>query len=187
MNLFTKTVLKFLSIMSLIAQVLCAFAGLMLLFASGALLLVPNGVKKQLLQYTDLNSNTNLSVWFLVLSCLVALAIIACLFIIMYALHKIIGNIHKQHFFVSRNLTYLKLILISITSFTVLNFISKLLFAQVHAYNVSVIFPDSWPSLIGNVLLLSIVYMLYLVFKYGISLQDDFNNVIKMEAPNEKN
>jgi hypothetical protein len=173
--------------MSLIAQVLCAFAGLMLLFASGALLLVPNGVKKQLLQYTDLNSNTNLSVWFLVLSCLVALAIIACLFIIMYALHKIIGNIHKQHFFVSRNLTYLKLILISITSFTVLNFISKLLFAQVHAYNVSVIFPDSWPSLIGNVLLLSIVYMLYVVFKYGISLQDDFNNVIKMEAPNEKN
>ncbi|MGE7768840.1 DUF2975 domain-containing protein [Peribacillus sp. NPDC096540] len=178
MNLFTKTVLKFLSIMSLIAQVLCAFAGLMLLFASGALLLVPNGVKKQLLQYADLNSNTNLSVWFLVLSCLVALAIIACLFIIMYALHKIIGNIYEQHFFVSRNLKYLKLILISITSFTVLNFISQLLFAQVHAYNVSDIFPDSWPSLIGNILLLSIVYTLYVVLKYGISLQNDSNNVI---------
>ncbi|MBK3496418.1 DUF2975 domain-containing protein [Viridibacillus sp. YIM B01967] len=175
MNLFTKTVLKFLSIMSLIAQVLCTFAGLMLLFGAGALLLVPNGVKKQLLQY---NSNTNLSVWFLVLSCLIALAIIACLFIIMYALHKMIGNIYEQHFFVSRNLTYLKLILISITSFTVLDFISQLLFAQVHAYNVIDIFPNSWPSLIGKILLLSIVYTLYVVFKYGISLQDDSNNVI---------
>ncbi|OMC88514.1 hypothetical protein BK128_00790 [Viridibacillus sp. FSL H7-0596] len=178
MNLFTKTVLKFLSVISLIGQVLCAFAGLMLLFASVALLLVPNGVKKQLLQYVDLNSNTNLSVWFLVLSCLVALAIIACLFIILYALRKIIGNIYKQHFFVSRNLKYLKLILISITSFTVLDFISQLLFAQVHAYNVSNIFSDSWPSLIGNILLLSIVYTLYVVLKYGISLQDDSNNVI---------
>lgn len=173
--------------MSLIAQVLCAFAGLILLFASGALLLVPNGAKKQLLQYVDLNSSTNLSVWFLVLSCLVALAIIACLFIIMYALRKIIGNIYEQDYFVSRNLKYLKLILISITSFTVLNFISKLLFAQVNAYNVSDVFPDSWPSLIGNLLLLSIVYMLYVVFKYGISLQDDVNNVIKVEAPNDKN
>ncbi|ETT81038.1 DUF2975 domain-containing protein [Viridibacillus sp. FSL R5-0477] len=178
MNLFTKTVLKFLSVISLIGQVLCAFAGLMLLFASVALLLVPNGVKKQLLQYVDLNSNTNLSIWFLVLSCLVALAIIACLFIILYALRKIIGNIYEQHFFVSRNLKYLKLILISITSFTVLDFISQLLFAQVHAYNVSNIFSDSWPSLIGNILLLSIVYTLYVVLKYGISLQDDSNNVI---------
>lgn len=178
MNLFTKTVLKFLSIMSLVAQVLCAFAGLMLLFASGALLLVSNGVKEQLLQFADLNSNTNLSVWFLVLSCLVALAIIACLFIIMYALHKIIGNIYEQHFFVSQNLTYLKLILISITSFIILDFISQLSFAYVHLYNVSDVFPESWPSLIGNILLLAIVYTLYVVFKYGISLQDDSNSVI---------
>lgn len=178
MNLFTKTVLKFLSIMSLIAQFLCAFAGLMLLFAAGALLLVPNGVKKQLLQYVDLNSNTNPSVWFLVLSCLVALAIIACLFIIMYALHKMIGNIYAQDFFVSQNLTYLKLILIAITSFTILQFISQLFFAKLHAYNVSNIFSNSSPGLMGNILLLAIVYTLYVVFKYGISLQDDSNNVI---------
>ncbi|MGE7187272.1 DUF2975 domain-containing protein [Peribacillus sp. NPDC006672] len=178
MNLFTKTVLKFLSIVSLIAQVLCAFAGLMLLFASGALLLVPNGVKKQLLQYADLNSNTNPSVWLLVLSCLVALAIIACLFIIMYALHKIIGNIYEQHFFVFQNLTYLKLILISITSFTILQFTSQLFFAKIHAFNVSDVFSNSSPGLLGNILLLAIVYTLYVVFKYGISLQDDSNNVI---------
>ena len=93
MSFFTKTVLKFLSIMSLIAQFLCGFAGLMLLFAAGALLLVPSGVKKQLLQYVDVNSHPSVS--FLVFSCLVALAIIACLFIIMYALRKIIGNITK--------------------------------------------------------------------------------------------
>ncbi len=176
MNLFTKTVLKFLSIVSLIAQVLFAFAGLILLFAAGALLVVSNGVKTQLLQYAGLN--TNLSVWFLVLSCLVALAIIACLFIIMYALHKMIGNIYKQHFFVSQNLTYLKLILISITSFTILQIISQLFFAQAHVYNVSDVFSDSSPGLIGNILLLAIIYTLYVVFKYGISLQDDSNNVI---------
>lgn len=176
MNLFTKTVLKFLSIVSLIAQVLFAFAGIILLFASGALLLVSKGVKKQLLQFADLN--TNLSVWFLVLSCLVALAVITCLFIIMYAIYKMIGNIYKQHFFVSQNLTYLKLILISITSFTILQLISQLFFAQVHVYNVSDVFSDSSPSLIGNILLLAIIYTLYVVFKYGISLQDDSNNVI---------
>ncbi|KRG12257.1 DUF2975 domain-containing protein [Lederbergia galactosidilytica] len=178
MNLFTKTVLKSLSIVSIIAQVLFAFAGLMLLFASGALLFVSKGLKTQLLQYTDLYSNTNLSVWFLVLSCLVALAIIACLFIIMYALNKMIGNIYEQHYFVSQNLKYLKLILISISSFTVLQFISQLFFAQAHAYNVSHIFSESWPSLLGCILLLAIVYTIYVVFKYGISLQDDSNNVI---------
>ena len=178
MNLFTKTVLKFLSIVSLIAQILCAFAGLVLLFASGALLLVSEGVKKQLLQYAKLNSNTNLSVWFLVLSCLVALAIIASLFIIMYALHKMIGNIYEQHYFVFQNLKYLKLILISFTSFIILQFISQLFFAQTHTYNVSDVFSESWPSLMGNILLLAIVYTIYVVFKYGISLQDDSNNVI---------
>lgn len=180
MNLFTKTVLKFLSIMSLIAQYFCVFAGLMLLFAAGALLLVPDGAKKQLLQYVDLNSstNTNPSVWFLVLSCIVALAIIACLFITMYALRKIIGNIYLKDFFVSQNLTYLKLILIAITSFTILQFISQLFFAKLHAYNVSNVFSESSPGLIGNILLLAIVYTLYVVFKYGISLQDDSNNVI---------
>ncbi|WP_042348189.1 DUF2975 domain-containing protein [Bacillus massiliigorillae] len=178
MNLFTKTVLKFLSIMSLIAQFLCAFAGLILLFAAGSLLLVPNGVKQQLLQYVDLNSNTNPSVWLLVLSCLVALAIIACLFIIMYSLHKMIGNIYVQDFFVSQNLKYLKLILIAITSFTILQFISQLFFAKLHAYNVSNIFSNSSPSLIGNILLLAIIYTLYVVFKYGIYLQEDSNNMI---------
>ncbi|WP_110926256.1 DUF2975 domain-containing protein [Bacillus massiliglaciei] len=178
MNLFTKAVLKFLSITSLLAQFLCAFAGLILLFAAGALLLVPNGAKKQLLQYADLNSNTNPSIWFFVLSCLVALAIIACLFIIMFALHKMIGNIYVQDFFVSQNLMYLKLILIAFTSFTVLQFISQLFFAKLHAYNVSSIFSNSSPSLMGNILLLAIVYTLYVVFKYGISLQDDSNKVI---------
>ncbi|MBD3109610.1 DUF2975 domain-containing protein [Bacillus sp. AGMB 02131] len=175
MNLFTQTVLKFLSITSLIAQFFCAFAGLMLIFATGAVLLVPEGVKKQLLQYVELN---NPSVWSLVLSCLVALTIIACLFIIMYALRKMIGNIYVQDFFVPQNLTYLKLILIAITSFTILQFISQLFFAKLHAYNVSTVFSDSSPGLLGNILLLAIVYTLYVVFKYGISLQDDSNNVI---------
>ena len=178
MNLFTKIVLKFLSITSLIAQFLFAFVGLILLFATGALLLVPNGVKKQLLQNVDLHSNINLSVWILVLSCLVGLAIITCLFIIMYALHKMIDNIYIQDFFVSQNLTYLKLILIAITSFTILQFISQLLFTKLHVYDVSTVFSSSSPGLIGNILLLAIVYTLYVVFKYGISLQDDSNNVI---------
>lgn len=178
MNLFTKTVLQFLSIVSLIAQVLCAFAGLVLLFASGALLLVSNGIKELLLQYVDIHSNINLSVWSLILSCLVALAIIACLFIIMYALHKMIGNIYEQHYFVSQNLMYLKQILISITGFTILQFISQLFFAQLHLYNVSDVFSESWPSVIGNILLLAIVYTIYVVFKYGIYLQEDSNNVI---------
>lgn len=178
MNLFTKTILKFLSVVSLIAQVLCAFAGLMLLFASVALLLVPSEIKKQLLQYTDLNSNTNLSVWSLVFSCLVAIAIITSLFIIAYALRKIIGNIYNQHYFVSQNLKYLKLILISITSFTILQFISQLFFTQMHSYNVSSVFSDSSPGLLGNILLLAIVYTIYVIFKYGISLQDDSNNMI---------
>lgn len=177
MNLFTKTVLKFLSIVFLIAQVLFAFAGLVLLFATVALLFVPNEVKKQLLQYVDLNSNVNTSV-FLVLSSLVALAIIDCLFIIMHALYKMIGNIYKQDIFVSQNLTYLKLILISITSYTIMQFISQVFFAKQHAYNVSYVFSNSSSDLVRNILLLAIVYTVYLVFKYGMSLKDDSNNVI---------
>ena len=173
MNLFTKIVLKFLSITSLIAQFLFAFVGLILLFATGALLLVPNGVKKQLLQNVDLHSNINLS-------------IITCLFIIMYALHKMIDNIYIQDFFVSQNLTYLKLILIAITSFTILQFISQLLFTKLHVYDVSTVFSSSSPGLIGNILLLAIVYTLYVVFTYGISLQHDSNNVIWVGASNDK-
>ncbi|GIN89212.1 hypothetical protein J6TS1_11480 [Siminovitchia terrae] len=173
MNLFTKIVLKSLAIVSLIAQVIFAIAGALFLFAAGALLIVPKGIKEQLL---DLN--TNQIILTLILSCFVALAILACLFIIMYALRKIINNIYKQHFFVSQNLRHLKLILISFTSFIVLDFVSRLLKAQVNAYNVSVIFPDTWPNVIGKILLLSIIYTLYIVFKYGISLQEDSNKVI---------
>ena len=175
MNLFTKTVLKFLSIASLIAQCFCAFAGLMLIIATGALFFIPKGTKDQLIQYLELNAN--ISVWFLLFSCLVALAIIFCLFIIMYALYKMIGNIYGQDYFVSQNLTYLKLILIAITSFTILQFISQLFFAKLHVNNASIL-TNSSPGLIGNILILAIVYTLYVVFKYGIYLQEDSNNVI---------
>ena len=178
MNLFTKAVLKFLSIVSLIAQVLCGIAGSMLLFATVALLLVPNDVKKQLLQYLQLNTNINQIGLFIVLSSLVALGIIACLFIIMHALRKMIGNIYKKDYFVPQNLTYLKTILISITCFTLLQLLSQVFFAKLHAYNVSNVFSDSSSGFLGNILLIAIVYTLYVVFKYGISLQDDSNNVI---------
>ncbi|RIJ63757.1 DUF2975 domain-containing protein [Rummeliibacillus sp. POC4] len=177
MNLFTKIVLKCLSIVTVFLQVVFAFAGLVLLFATVALLFVPNDVKNQLLQYLDLNTNVNITM-VLVLSSLVAFLIIACLFIIMHALRKMIGNIYKQNFFVPQNLTYLKLILISITSITILQFISQVFFAKLHAYNVSNVFSNSASDLVGNILLLAIVYTLYVVFKYGISLQDDSNNVI---------
>ena len=178
MNLFTKIVLKFLSIASLIAQIFCGFAGIMLVFATVALFFVPEGIKKDMLQLLELNSKTNISVLFVILSCLAALAIISCLFIIMFALYKIIGNIYEQDFFVSKNLKYLKLILIAITSFTILQFISQLFFAKLHVYDVSSVFSNTSPGFLGNILILAIVYTLYVVFKYGISLQDDSNKVI---------
>ncbi|MBG9785599.1 DUF2975 domain-containing protein [Shouchella lehensis] len=178
MNLFTKIVLRFLSIASLIAQGFLAFAGLILIFASVALLVVSDGVRNQLTQHIYISSNTAPSISFIVFSCLVALAIITCLFITTFALYKIISNIYGQQFFVVQNLKYLRFILISITSFIVFQSISQLFFAQAHLYNVSDIFLNTWPNLLESVLLLSIIYTIYVVFKYGISLQEDSNNVI---------
>lgn len=178
MNLFTKIILKFLSVVALIVQVIFIIAVPIFMFAIGALLFVPKSIKEQLLNSMELDFNIKQTTWILVISCIVAIAILICLYIVMRALRKIINNIYRQHFFVSQNLTCLKVILISFTSFIILDFASKLLKAQFNAHNVSVIFPDSWPNLIGKLLLLSIIFTIYIVFKYGMELQEDSNNVI---------
>lgn len=175
-DLFTKFILNFLSIITLIAQFICGLIGFLLIFASIALLFISTELQHKLL--TSMNTSSNITIWGLLVTCMIAIAIIICLFIIANALSKIIKNIYKQHYFVTQNLKYLKFILISIICFTLLQFISQMFFTDLSLHNVSSIFSDSSPGLFGNILLIAIVYTVYVTFKYGIYLQEESNHVI---------
>lgn len=176
MDLFTRIILKLLSTVTLTAQFICGFIGFILILVSVALPFTSNELQNKLL--INMSVTSNISIWDLLITCLIAIGIMACLFIIANALYRIIKNIYKQHYFVSQNLKCLKFILISIISFTLLQFISQMFFMNESLDNVSSIFSDSTPGLFGDILLLTIVYTIYVTFKYGIYLQDESNHMI---------
>lgn len=72
----------------------------------------------------------------------------------------------------------MKWILGSVSVFILGNIVSMLFFSYSNGRNLSAIFSNSWGQIVSYLILLAIIYMLYLVFKYGYELQHDSDTVI---------
>ena len=176
MKYVTKIVLKSLSILTMIAQVVFGLAGIAVILAMGLMFFVQGEAKADMYKYVL--QPENLTKFTLFISCLVALVIFACLIITMRSLHKVLNNIDKKDYFVEANLINIKIMTISMLTFTGANIISILMFANGHGKSVSSAFANSWSQIAIYAIFVAILYTIYLIFKYGVELQNDSNTVI---------
>lgn len=176
MNYISKVTLKFLSILTIIFQVIFSLAGLAIIFASIMMLFVTGESKHEL--YTYILGPNHITKAVLLFSCLVALLIIVSLFLILHSLRQILNNIYQKKYFIESNLTNIKRTLIYSSIFIIGNILSMFTFSNLHNKNISNIFANSWGQILIYIVFLAIIYTIYLIFKYGVDLQKDSDNVI---------
>ncbi|MBL3529985.1 hypothetical protein JMJ99_01295 [Companilactobacillus zhachilii] len=176
MKYLTNFILKTLSILSLIAQVLFSIASIGVIIATIMMFIVSGDSKSEL--YTYVIEPQNLTRLSLLGGCLNALIILICLIITMRSLRNIVNNIYQQHSFVESNLKNIKVMLATVSIFTIANIISLFLFAGNSEKPISNIFANTWSQIGIYGIFIAILYTIYLVFKYGVELQEDSNSVI---------
>ncbi|AYW46389.1 DUF2975 domain-containing protein [Tetragenococcus koreensis] len=176
MNFFNRFILRILSILTIIGQILCSIAGIGLVLAAGSLLLIPNDFKQELLSYA--NTNNTIPTIFLIVSAIVGFLIITSIFFVLRSLKKIIDNIYSKQYFVEQNVTSLKKILTYFSIFTISNILSLFFFAYAHEQNVSSIFANSWSQIGIYMIILAIIYTLYLVFKSSMELKNENDSFV---------
>jgi len=114
----------------------------------------------------------------LVLGCMNALIIFISLIITMRSLRRVINNIKQNDFFVVSNLTNIRTMFISVFVITIANIISMFIFSNGNGRSISGVFVNSWSQIGMYFIFMAILYTIYLVFKYGVKLQEDSNTVI---------
>lgn len=176
MKKLSDLILKVLSILTVVAQVFCWIAMAGLIFANIMVFFVSGEAKTELNKYVL--EPSHLSQGMLQLSGINALIILVSIVFALRALKKIIDNIALRDFFVKENVDKMKWILGSVSVFILGNIVSMLFFSYSNARNLSAIFSNSWGQIVSYLILLAIIYMLYLVFKYGYELQHDSDTVI---------
>lgn len=176
MNHISKIVLKFLSILSIIGQIIFSLGCLAIITAAITVFFVKGEAISELYKYI-LEPN-NINKFELFTSCLVAIFITISITLILHFLKRIVDNIYQGKYFVKSNLSSIKAVLIYSIAFTLGNVLSMLLFSNKSGNNISTVFANSWSQILAYVVFVAIIYTLYLIFKYGVALQDDSNNVI---------
>lgn len=107
---------------------------------------------------------------------------VAQFFVCRYA-RLIIRNIKQEIYFAVKNLQLLKKLLISVSAYTVLTVIYYIgiycnyttLTKIVKTSSSSMIYPT---SITNSLFFLAILYVVYLVFKYGMKVQEDADSII---------
>lgn len=176
MKNITNFILKLISVLTVVAQVIFSIASIMLVFATVMMFFISGETQSDFDKY--MLQPQNLTKMSLVMGCLLALIILISLMVTMRSLRKVINNISQKNFFVQINLNNIKIMLISVSIFTLSNIGSMFMFASAHATSISSVFANSWGQIGIYVIFIAILYTIYLVFKYGVELQNDSNTVI---------
>lgn len=89
---------------------------------------------------------------------------------------KLILNIKHDIFFTTQNLTIIHKLLISFTAYTVLQAATNYLASSPYETSFSHLFSTN--SNLPAIVSLGILYLLYIIFKNGLTLQDDVDKMI---------
>ncbi|MGM9963499.1 MAG: hypothetical protein ACI319_10755 [Holdemanella porci] len=115
---------------------------------------------------------------FVVIMVLDILMCVASFLVCQYA-RLIIKNINREIYFAVNNLDLLKKLLISVAGYTVISIVNFAIFMIHRAWFAKYASSTLYPSGITNGLLfLAVLYVVYLVFKYGMKVQEDADSII---------
>lgn len=171
MNRTTTAILQILVVISYIGQLLTAVLAIGVA-AIGGLTAVSSTFRQWAFHYANLTMTGDLIAKNIV-NCVFALLMIIPIFLVIGAIRKLIANIERRAFFVSENLHLLRTILIEATVFAVANILDA---TMANGFQSANYFLPVYG--IYSLSLLGVLYVIYLVFKYGLLLQDDANQII---------
>lgn len=110
-----------------------------------------------------------------VANCIVAIIMIFSIFLIINYIRNIILNVKNENFFVVQNAKSIQSILKQIVVFTVFNFIDSLISSH---FDMTGLLTGFSVNTFYSLVVLGLVYVIFLVFKYGIIIQDETDHFI---------
>lgn len=184
-----KFILNALTVITWIYQVLCVLSAVIFVLAGGFTIFAlsqPEAVTEASKVMSDefgvqLGGNTWLGLM-LGLFCFFIAGVVAQFFVCRYA-RLIIKNIKQEIYFAMKNLQLLKKLLISVAVYTALTVIFYIGIYSNYATltkiaktsSVDMLYPT---SIVNSLFFLAILYVVYLVFKYGMKVQEDADSII---------
>lgn len=181
-----KFVLNALNILGLIGEIYTMFWVVIAVIGSGFIIFVLNPEARNQFSAgfvkaaTDMGHNPHIVPLFLMSFALGFIEYLVIFFLIRYA-RLLVKNLKNEIYFAKENLALLKKLLISTGVYAILEVIGLLLASNLYPMlkNVKInpLLVNPFPSFTA-VLFLAIFYVVYLVFKYGLQLQEDSNSII---------
>ncbi|WP_390410488.1 hypothetical protein [Lacticaseibacillus jixiensis] len=180
MNLPNHKLVGGLAIVVNVIEGLCVFIAVCIGVGAiiiGGIWLVP-GFSQMILAHTQVSAALLAHLGLLFIDCVAALAIVVGYVVLFKALHTILANLTKGQYFVQLNLMAMKRILVvSIIQFAV-QVASFFVNATATIHNVGWLFHTTPAQFFGEAVLIVIIYVVWLVFKYGLVVQEDSDSMI---------
>ncbi|MGN1272544.1 MAG: DUF2975 domain-containing protein [Lactobacillus sp.] len=177
-----KFILNLLTVLTWVYQVICVLAIISLIAVIGvtAVGLKNPGFRAGFesgMGIKGVSVNSYIGI-FIVMMVLVIMMSIASFLICQYA-RLIIKNIKREIYFATNNLNLLKKLLISVAGYTVISIVNFIILMTHRAWFVKYASNTLYPSgITSGLLFLAVLYIVYLVFKYGMKVQEDADSII---------
>lgn len=114
-------------------------------------------------------------IWVLALAGILVLALLACMALISYSVFRLIENIRHNIYFEARNLKFIRYVLWAYAGAIILQFFGALV-NDIWNLNMNGLLSDQSSG--GRWMIWIVVYVIYVMFKRGIALQDDANKIV---------
>lgn len=177
-----KFILNLLTVLAWIYQIICVIGIIMWIVMGGAILF---GIRNP-----DFRAGFESSMYvkgvsvdsyvgvLIVMLLLMILMSIAAFLICRYA-RLIVKNIKQEVYFADSNLNLLKKLLISVAGYTIISIIDFIMLMTHRAWFIKYANNVLYPSgVTTGLLFLAVLYVVYLVFKYGMKVQEDADSII---------
>jgi hypothetical protein len=173
-----KIILQLLAVVIRVVEWIFFIASTFTLLGGVLFFVVSNIPNKEIQHDIQYSLTENFSPTWIFLSLVLGAIILFCFGLAMRYTNIIINNLANSIFFTIINLNSIKKILYVLLLASITQWIANILFLNFNLQNVSDIFSRSFGGLLGSPVMLIIIYVIYLVFKYGLSLQEDSDKVI---------
>lgn len=173
-NRMKNSILSLIKFITWIVEIICIIGTIALVIIDGFILFHGNSFVSST-GITGMGNNLSL----IVLSILLEAVLFGTVAFSVRYIRMVIENIKREIYFNHANLKLVKSTLISVGVFTVVSIVESVVIGFAGAnvssvYSLKFNFTDTMFSLV----VLGILYVIYLVFKNGLTLQDDQNHII---------
>jgi hypothetical protein len=180
MNMPNQKFVSGLAIVVNVIKVLCVFVAACIGVGSvavGVIWLLPS-FRQMLLVHAQAGSVLLSYPGLILVDCIAALVIVAGYAVLFKALHTILVNMTTGQYFVQLNLLAMKRILVVSVIQLAVQIASFFVNATMSIQDVGWLFHSTPSQFFGEAVLIVIFYVVWLVFKYGLVVQEDSDSMI---------